>query len=356
MSFPFLTVSFNFQHGYAQAFPAFEPLLRAAVVEDSYSMSTPGGRERRVASESGLAYIKRKVDLESRAPWAQLTGKSARFDRRTAQIVSFAENSLGGMLREAVFRGFDPASVFADTVFTSPGTDVLDVGSDLINSEVCNSFLNTADIGGAEHGIVTEEALRRVYDAYAHTCARIYTERWAEPTARMAGQLYLWHMLNDRHLFFRRAVMGHAKVRKDKPDQREGDWDEVFDADYHTTGYSRPLKDACNGEDPCDHVTRFLLDSRNPELLTELWFCAVTRPAEYTFGGVVDEVQERDLSSKLGEAEVKAYRQGYVAEMSWLIAHAAQHAWQVNYMMEAAMFGSLLDDGAHREKLDKFHR
>lgn len=49
----------------------------------------------------------------------------------------------------------------------------------------------------------------------------------------------------------------------------------------------------------------------------------------------------------------QAYSSGMILEMTWLLAHASQHAWQVNFMMEAAMFGSLLDDGALKGKLDR---
>jgi hypothetical protein len=49
------------------------------------------------------------------------------------------------MACEVIVRGFDPAGVMADMVFTSPGTDVLDVGSDVGNSGVMKSFFNTAD-------------------------------------------------------------------------------------------------------------------------------------------------------------------------------------------------------------------
>jgi hypothetical protein len=42
-----------------------------------------------------------------------------------------------------------------------------------------------------------------------------------------------------------------------------------------------------------------------------------------------------------------------VLEMVWLIAHANHHAWQVNYLFEAAMFGSILDGGKLIGKLDR---
>lgn len=38
--------------------------------------------------------------------------------------------------------------------------------------------------------------------------------------------------------------------------------------------------------------------------------------------------------------------------MAWLITHAGHHAWQVNRLYEAAMYGSLLDGGGLRGKLD----
>lgn len=49
----------------------------------------------------------------------------------------------------------------------------------------------------------------------------------------------------------------------------------------------------------------------------------------------------------------QAYSQGLADEVAWLLAHASQHAWQVDYLFEAAMFGSLLDDEGLRGKLDR---
>ena len=45
------------------------------------------------------------------------------------------------------------------------------MGSDLRNSEVVNAFLCAADV--TDSGTVDEEALRRVYDAYAACGARM---------------------------------------------------------------------------------------------------------------------------------------------------------------------------------------
>lgn len=47
------------------------------------------------------------------------------------------------------------------------------------------------------------------------------------------------------------------------------------------------------------------------------------------------------------------YSRGLVLEMVWLMAHASHHAWQVNYLFEAAMFGSILDGGTLAGKLDR---
>ena len=59
----------------------------------------------------------------------------------------------------------------SDLVFSSPGTDVVDVGCDLVDSEVVNAFLNVTDI--TDTGIVSEDVLRRVYDTYAATGGQI---------------------------------------------------------------------------------------------------------------------------------------------------------------------------------------
>nr|XP_020168569.2 uncharacterized protein LOC109754053 [Aegilops tauschii subsp. strangulata] len=242
----------------------------------------------------------------------------------------------------------------AEDMVAEGGTDVVDVGCDLLNSEVMNSFLNVADI--ATSGIVSEPALRAIYDAYAATVAQMLTQRWHEPVARMAAALYTWHIQNDRHMFLRRALLGWPKARKSpaRP-QREADFNEVFDADFHTTGFSRHLDPeyACDGgEETCNHVRRFL-DRQDEDLLGAFWSSLVTSPLEYVRQGEVDEQREYHLveSSRLQMAQL--FSKGLVVEMVWLINHANHHTWQVNYLFEAAMFGSILDGGALIGKLDR---
>ncbi|KAL9116204.1 MAG: hypothetical protein Q9227_000575 [Pyrenula ochraceoflavens] len=344
-------MAFYHEHGYQYAFPDLDRLISQGT-SDVHACQTPGGIERRAAVQVGIKYIKHKIALEQ-AHKASLAGYSARLDRRMAQTVSLCECSLLGMAEETIVRGFDPAGVMSDLVFGSPGTDVVDVGGDLVNSEIMNSFLNTADI--TETGVVTEERLRRVYDAYAHTGARMLTERWAEPTARMCAALYTWHIQNDRNMFLRRAILGWPKVRKggrSADDQREADFDEAFDERYHTTGFSRPLRNACNGEDTCDVVDRFLANTKS-SLLPQLWEALVIDPLRYVRKGTVDRGIEERMEESLRILMVSVYSEGLVLEMVWLIAHANHHAWQVNRLFEAAMFGSLLDSGALVGKLDR---
>ncbi|KAK7423492.1 hypothetical protein QQX98_000949 [Neonectria punicea] len=346
-------MAFYYEHGYNYVFPSLESLLQKGLA-DPHALRTPGGRQRRDAVGVGKRYIQGKIALEKQHK-AHLTNRSARMSRRTAQIVSLSESSLLGMASEATTRGFDPGAVMSDLVFSSPGTDVVDVGCDLVNSEVMNSFLNVADI--ADTGIVSEDVLRKVYDAYAATGARMLTQRWHEPVARMCAALYTWHIQNDRHMFFRRAVLGWPKARKTaaRP-QREADFDEVFDKQYRTTGFSRPLdaRYSCNGEDTCDHVDEFLHHRHKGEpLLQELWWYLVTGPLEYVRGGRVDERREHELVEGSRQRMAQLFSRGLVLEMVWLIAHANHHAWQVNYLFEAAMFGSILDGGALAGKLDR---
>lgn len=214
-----------------------------------------------------------------------------------------------------------------------------------------NSFLNTANF--TDPGIVTEEELRRVYDSYAHTGARIFVDRWAEPSARMNAQLYKWHILNDRHRFYRLAVLGYSKARKVALEQREADFDEAFDERLHTTGFSRSLKSACDGGDPCNAVKRLADKGELSSIIYDVWWALVTGPMEYVSGGEVDQEREERLTDKLGYMLAFAYSKGLFAELTWLCSHASHHAWQVNYMFEAAMFGILLDNGALGGKLDR---
>lgn len=229
---------------------------------------------------------------------------------------------------------------------------MVDVGSDLGNCETMNSFLNTADI--TDTGVVSEEVLRRVYDAYSFTCARMFTERWATPTSPMNGQIYVWHMRDDRHLFLRRCLLGYEKVRREgPPNLREADLDEVFDDDYHTTGFSRPLRDACDGHETCDQATAVIQGHGRRELLGRLWHFLVVGPMEYVRSGVVSPAREDELGNGLHECMAECWHESLVHEMSWLVCHASFHSWQVNFLMEAAMWGSFLDDGALNGKLDR---
>ncbi|KAK1760694.1 hypothetical protein QBC47DRAFT_396681 [Echria macrotheca] len=343
--------AFYYEHAYHKVFPGFDALIDGSVT-DQYALNTPGGVERRLAVDSGLRYIKAKVAMEEKYK-AKIGNRSAVMDRRTMQVVSLCESSLLGMAAEALARGYDPGVVMTGMVFSCPTTDVVDVGRDLHNSEIMNSLLNTADF--TDDGIVTEEKLRRVFDAYAHGCARIFLDHWEEPTSRMTGQLYKWHTLNDRHRFYRLAVLGYPKARKvAAADQREADFDEVFDERFHTTGFSRPLASACDGGDPCDAVRKLADKSGdNAGLIHDVWWHLVTGPMEYVVGGEIKPEREDELTEKLAWILAYAFSQGLVVELAWLCSHASHHAWQINFMLEAAMFGSFLDDGSLIGRLDR---
>lgn len=49
----------------------------------------------------------------------------------------------------------------------------------------------------------------------------------------------------------------------------------------------------------------------------------------------------------------QAFAIGCVNELTWLLAHAGHHGWQVNRLVEASMWGSLLDNGSMKGKLDR---
>lgn len=343
-------MAFYYEHGYDRVFPEFEPMFQAAS-DDPHARNSFAGYERREAAKAGLRYIRGKVELERQYLPHLTPGRSAKFDRTTAATIMWGESSLVGLAAEAITRGHDVSAVAADMIFSSPATDVVDVGSDLGNCETMNSFLNTADITNT--GIVSEEALRRIYDAYSFTCARMFAERWATPTSPMNGQIYIWHMRDDRHLFLRRCLLGYEKVRRDKPNLREADMDEVFDEDYHTTGFSRPLKNACDGHETCNQVTEVIQGHERRELLGRLWYFLVVGPMEYVRSGVVSLEKEEELGNGLHECQAECWHESLVHEMAYLVCHASFHAWQVNFLMEAAMWGSFLDDGALNGKLDR---
>lgn len=342
-------MGFFYEHSYHKAFPEYEPLLKQAS-NDPHSLQTPGGIERRLATDIGLEYVSGKITFEENYK-AKVMNKTARLNRHNALALFFCESSILGMAAEAMARGFDKAGVVNDFAFSSPGTDVVDVGSDLHNSELVNAFLNTADI--AETAVITEDALRRVYDAYAHSGAKMFTKRWSDPGARMCATLYTWHIQNNRHEFFRRALLGYSKARKTPSTQREADFCEAFDSDLHTTGFSRPLEGACNGADPCDQVGMHLRQDGEHGVLADMWWLLSTGPSSYVKDGVVSSDRESEMAEGLRVAMARAYSLGLVDEMTWLMSHANHHAWQVNYLFEAAMFGSFLDDGGLKSRLDR---
>ncbi|RYP81904.1 hypothetical protein DL770_005760 [Monosporascus sp. CRB-9-2] len=290
------------------------------------------GAERRVAVDIGARYIKGEINLEVKYK-SELSTKMAKLDRRSAQVVFFSESSLMGMSAEPIVRGF--GSRRRDERYDLQLSR--DVGSDLDNSEVINAFLNTADI--TDMGIVTEDALRRVYDAYAYTGGRMFTERWMEPLA----------IQNDRHRFCRCALLGYPKARKTPGEQCEGDFVEVFHENLRTTGFSRPLKNACNEGDPCDAVGRFVAGHGFRSLLAMLWWCLSTGPVKYAS---TDQAREEGIAEVLNITTAKALSEGLILDLA-VGAHASHHAWQVNPLFQAAMFGSLLDRGVLRGKLDR---
>jgi hypothetical protein len=102
----------------------------------------------------GLEYIQGKVALEEKYK-RRLANKTAKLNREEALVLFFYESSIWGIAGEAMARGFNKAGVMNDFVFSSPGTDVVDVGSDLCNSELVNAFLNTADV--TESAILTKK-------------------------------------------------------------------------------------------------------------------------------------------------------------------------------------------------------
>ena len=345
----------NYEYGYIHVFPQLLGLVQDALT-DAHALGTPQGRERREAVIVGIPYIQDKMAMEA-ANKTHLKDRSAQIlDRRAAQVMYLFDCSVLGIGAEAMARGFDAGAVMSDLVSSVNSHDVIDVGSDLVNSEIMNSFLNVADI--AASGVVSEPALRAIYDAYAATAARTFTQRWHEPSARMVNNEYAWQITNDRHMLFRRALLGWPKARKSPAcPQHEADFDEVFDADFRTTGFSRPLDPeyACDGEETCNHVRRFLHRQRRDEedLLAALWWSLVTGPLEYVRQGEVDEQSEEHLAETLRLQLAQLFSKGLVLEMAWMLAHATHHAWQVNYLYEAAMFGSILDGGALTGKLDR---
>ncbi|KAJ7626094.1 hypothetical protein FB45DRAFT_750211, partial [Roridomyces roridus] len=168
-----------------------------------------------------------------------------------------------------------------------------------------------------------------------------------------------WHMLNARHFFLRRCVLGYAKMVEAMRDsrraqgQREADFDEAFDERLGTTGFSRPLETACDGAEPVRQSGGvFGFESRSGASHRGLGLVMMD-PLAYARAGIVDAVWEKEFCERLGCALAETYARGLVREISWLTAHASHHCWQINYLMEAAMWGSFLDDGELNGRLDR---
>jgi hypothetical protein len=182
------------------------------------------------------------------------------------------------------------------------------------------------------------------------------TERYLTPSVKGNAACFTWHILNNRHALLRRIVLGYPKARKTSIGQYEADFCEAFDEDYRTTGLSRPLAGACNGEETCDKMESKLRQHPQKEMLADLWWLLSTGLVEYAAGGIVCSDREKEFTERLALCLAKCYSLELVDEISWILAHANQHAWQVNYLFEAAMFGSLLDDGGLKGRLDRHER
>lgn len=342
-------LSFYFEHSYHKVFPEYEALLDEAI-NDPHALKTLGGKERRMVARHTIQYVRSKTVLEEKHV-SDLSYRTLKLNWHDGMVLTLCDNSIVGMAGELTTRGFDPAGVMHDFIFSGPGTDIIDVGSDLYNSELANTILCTADI--TDTGIITEQALRRIYDAYAHSCGRMYTERWSEPGVRMSALLYTWHIQNNRHGFLRRALLGFPKIGSAGAGQREADLEEAFDKDFRTTGFSRPLATACSGVDRCDQVQKRVISSREPELVNGLWTLLTDRVLQYITVGTVSEIEEEAIAEELRVGMSVMYSHGLVEDLAWLVAHASHHGWQVNRLFEAAMWGSLLDDGQMKGRLDR---
>lgn len=145
-----------------------------------------------------------------------------------------------------------------------------------------------------------------------------------------------------------------AKIQQEKREQREADWDEVFDENLKTTDFSRRLENQCNGESTCDIVKSELEENHHNPILKDLWYYFATGSEEYAAKGIVDEEKEQNLVEGSRIAITRAYAHGTVEELSWFLCHSSHHAWQVNRLFEASMWGSFLDDGSLQGKLDRY--
>lgn len=342
-------MGFFIEHGYHHVFPEFSSILHAEIASPR-ARETRGGNERRDITALGLIYTRYKVALEEKHA-KSLTNKTARVSRDELLAVMLCESGILGMAAEGMVRGFDSTAVAFQFIMSSPGTDMVDVGFDIVNSELFNSLLNTADI--TESGVITEEALRNVYDAYAHCMTRMFTSQWNHPGSRMCAVLMSWHIQNDRHHYLRRALLGYPKARKGIVDQRIADIEEAFDEHMHTTGFSRPLENACNGKMVCDQVQQLFDRTHGEPMLKDIWYHFAEGAVDYISKGVVDERREDDLVEGSRVAMARAASYGLTEDLTWLMCHAGLHALQVNCLAEAAMFGSLLDDGGLKGKLDR---
>ncbi|KAI4986950.1 hypothetical protein ZWY2020_019580 [Hordeum vulgare] len=129
-------MAFYYEHGYHKAFPSFSRLLHDGIA-DARSLRTPGGRQRREAVAIGASYIRAKIALEAAHKTPQ--GPVGEMDA-AAQVISYA--------RAASWHGAEAIRASMLAPHERPGlqlsgTGVIDVGSDLVNSEVMNS-LNVA--------------------------------------------------------------------------------------------------------------------------------------------------------------------------------------------------------------------
>lgn len=105
-------------------------------------------------------------------------------------------------------------------------------------------------------------------------------------------------------------------MRKIKGGQREGDFGEVFSPDFHTTGFSRALEDACNGAETCDHVQERLERWREKDLLYGFWRLMSSASIDNACSGKISVDREEGIAKGMRASVAKIYSMGMVDELA----------------------------------------
>ncbi|SEG96113.1 hypothetical protein SAMN05444920_109285 [Nonomuraea solani] len=343
---------FFYEHGFAQMTGSVKgrEWYEAWWLAMHESLQHPPSAERAIATAINSLYTAYKADLEIAIQEARLGGETVQLmlqqNREEFLHQQLCDSGiLGYCVQERENSGHDRQMMW-DLAMTGPGTDVIDVGRDLLCSTELGSSM--PQMAG---GYLDAERLAQVYGRLCAVQDHMFQGDDLTSGSVVTADLPIWEIANLRHPFVEMALIGRNSVRglHFKPAPFEAYWDEEMRMKGTPV---TPGKYACErlaiasasssrakqGEIvPC-LVFRTIIDRMGTagdaasDLLDRL-FGFIHRYAISDIGtGTLDALKVEIAALTLaveGDAPAKAARQ--------YVGHIAHHIWTVERICEMVM-------------------